>query len=152
MKNLLETYSSSHIVYWFMLFPCRKMGCRKCNLKSIALAWRLVMTGSEIANLALFIILGTATVGLPSFAQQQSPGVPDFSQLKPMLEMPDPLLMFDGQKVKNSIQWTKERRPELKRLFQHFMYGYFPPKVKILAKVEREDAHCFGGKATLREV
>src|SRR5258708_17790216 len=66
--------------------------------------------------------------------------------------MPDPLVMLNGHRVKNSIQWTKERRPELKLLFQHFMYGYFPPPVKVMAKIEREDSACLGGKATLREI
>src|SRR5262249_45636934 len=44
------------------------------------------------------------------------------------------------------------RRPELKALFQHYMYGYLPPAEKVSAKVERTDRKALGGKATLREV
>ena len=67
--------------------------------------------------------------------------------------LPDPLVMLDGKKVTTAKQWEKDRRPELKRLFQHYMYGYMPaaPK-KVVAKVEREEKRYFGSKATKREV
>lgn len=78
--------------------------------------------------------------------------LPDVSALKPQPEMPDPLTMLDGRKVTTKEQWHRVRRPELKRLFQHFMYGYFPPPTKVRATVEREDRQALGGKATLREV
>ncbi|HTU93175.1 MAG TPA: acetylxylan esterase [Gemmataceae bacterium] len=67
-------------------------------------------------------------------------------------ELPDPLVMFNGERVASKKQWIDERRPELKALFQHYMYGHLPPPAKIKAKVEHEDAQAFGGKATLREV
>jgi hypothetical protein len=50
--------------------------------------------------------------------------------------LPDPLVMFDGRKVSTPETWINERRPELIRLFQHFMYGWLPPKPAISAKVE----------------
>ena len=67
--------------------------------------------------------------------------------------LPDPLVMLDGRKVANREMWMNERRPELIRLFQHYMYGELPPKPKALsAKVARVDAAAIGGKATLTEV
>src|SRR5262245_32438876 len=67
--------------------------------------------------------------------------------------LPDPLVMLDGRKVTGREMWFKERRPELIRLFQHYMYGQLPPKPKTLSsKVERVDAAAFGGKATLSEM
>jgi hypothetical protein len=67
-------------------------------------------------------------------------------------ELPDPLVMLNGERVASKDDWFKKRRPELKELFQHYMYGYPPSQsVKIDAKIEREDTHYFGGKATKKE-
>jgi hypothetical protein len=78
---------------------------------------------------------------------------PPVSELKPQPEFPDPLTFFNGTKVGSRDQWNKERRPELIRLFQHYMYGELPPAPKsIESRVERSDAGCFGGKATLKAV
>ena len=41
---------------------------------------------------------------------------------------PDPLVMLNGQRVTNQQQWVEQRRPELKFLFERFMYGAIPPK------------------------
>lgn len=67
-------------------------------------------------------------------------------------ELPDPLVMFNGKPVTTKEQWQNERRPELKKLFQHYMYGTAPPAPKVNAKVERTDPKALGGKATLKEV
>ncbi len=68
-------------------------------------------------------------------------------------DLPDPLVMLNGDKVKTKDDWNNKRRPELKELFQHYMYGYAPPAPeKIDAKIEREDRKYFDGKATLREI
>jgi hypothetical protein len=66
--------------------------------------------------------------------------------------LPDPLVMLDGRKVTTLEMWMKERRPELIRLFQHYMYGQLPPKPALSAKVVRMDEAALGGKATLSEV
>jgi hypothetical protein len=78
---------------------------------------------------------------------------PPVSELKPNPEFPDALTMLDGTKVSSREQWVKQRRPELIRLFQHYMYGELPPAPKsVEAAVERVDAGYFGGKATRKEV
>lgn len=77
---------------------------------------------------------------------------PPFDKLPVQKELPDPLVMLDGKRVTAKEQWVNERRPELKKLFQHYMYGEFPPPVKVEAKVEHEDAKALGGKATLRDI
>ena len=67
--------------------------------------------------------------------------------------LPDPLVMLDGARVTTKEQWVEKRRPELKELFQYYMYGYLPPAPdNVRGAVEREDAKAFDGKATLREV
>jgi hypothetical protein len=77
---------------------------------------------------------------------------PEPAKLPIRADLPDPLVLFNGEKVTSKEEWEKQRRPELKALFQHFMYGYLPPPEKIQTTVEHEDREAFGGKATLREV
>lgn len=77
---------------------------------------------------------------------------PPAGDLKSNPELPDPLVMFSGQKVASKEQWEKERRPELKGLFQHYMYGYLPPKPsEVKYEVRLLDEKFLEGKATLSE-
>lgn len=79
--------------------------------------------------------------------------LPEVSALHPSAGLPDPLVLFNGTKVLTRKQWVNERRPELKRLFQHYMYGWFPPPPgKVKATVDTENRQFLDGKATLREV
>lgn len=69
------------------------------------------------------------------------------------MQLPDPLVMQNGEKVTSARQWTAKRRPELKRLFQQYMYGEIPPKPKKLDfKSAVVDEKFLGGKATLKLV
>jgi hypothetical protein len=88
----------------------------------------------------------------PAGILMAEPAFPEPERLPSHPELPDPLQMFNGDRVASKQQWIDKRRPELKALFQHYMYGYLPPPAKITAKVEHEDAQAFGGKATLRDV
>ncbi len=92
--------------------------------------------------LALFALVAAAAVA----------DLPPVSKLPSRPELPDPLVMLNGERVTSKEQWLTQRKPELKELFQHYMYGYLPPPVKIEAKVEREDRKALEGKATLKEV
>ena len=49
---------------------------------------------------------------------------PPVEQLPINPQLPDPLVMMDGSRVTSKRQWNEERRPELKALFQHYMYGW----------------------------
>ncbi len=60
--------------------------------------------------------------------------------------------MFDGTKVASKEDWFTKRRPELKNLFQHYMYGKLPKPEKFKASVVHEDPKAYEGKGTLREV
>jgi hypothetical protein len=39
-------------------------------------------------------------------------------------DLPDPLVMLDGSRVTTKEQWKTKRRPELKKLFEHYMYSH----------------------------
>ena len=77
---------------------------------------------------------------------------PDPAKLPAKAELPDPLVMFNGKPVTTKDQWFKERRPELKKLYEHYMFGASPPAPKVNAKIERIDKNALGGKASLKEI
>ncbi len=76
---------------------------------------------------------------------------PDPSQLPSRPELPDPLVMFNGQRVTTREQWEAQRRPELKALFEQYMYGH-RPALAVASKVERVNKNCLGGKATRKDI
>jgi hypothetical protein len=77
---------------------------------------------------------------------------PPVSDLPARSEFPDPLVMFDGKPVTSKDMWFDKRRPELKALFQHYVYGFIPNAKSISSRVELVDKNYFGGKATLKLV
>ncbi len=78
---------------------------------------------------------------------------PDFASLPARPELPDPLVMLNGTKVSSAADWNAKRKPELKALFQHYMYGYLPPKPGkwTVEEVLFSDNMFLDGKATLSE-
>ncbi len=97
-----------------------------------------------------FASLMLLTLALP--AQLLAVDFPPPDKLPEQKETPDPLKMFDGRAVTKADQWRNERVPELKNLFQHYMYGQFKPAPRIKAEVTRQDAKCLSGQATLKEI
>ena len=77
---------------------------------------------------------------------------PEIAKLPECKELPDPLVMFDGTPVNTREQWTERRKPELKALFQHYMYGEIPAAPKISATVQRADHYAVSGKATMKQI
>jgi len=78
---------------------------------------------------------------------------PDPDKLSAHAALPDPLVTFLGHPIKTREDWEKRRAPELRALFEHYMYGRRPPMARpVEGKVIREDNAALGGKATLREV
>ena len=67
--------------------------------------------------------------------------------------LPDPLVMLNGDKVASAQQWMEQRRPELKAIFEHYMYGALPQKpAKLDFKSTVVDKNFLGGKATLKTI
>lgn len=96
----------------------------------------------KIPAISLLLAVNTFAAEFP--APENLPSVP---------ALPDPLVMRDGTRVTTKEQWLTRRAPELRALFQHYMYGARPQPVRpVKGKIIREDKAALGGKATLREV
>src|SRR5437763_930531 len=79
--------------------------------------------GRQAASLSLFLVAMLISASLAA-------DFPPPDQLPANPNLPDPLVMFDGRKVTTKEQWQTQRKPELKALFQHYMYGRLPPTPK----------------------
>ncbi|HEX4000574.1 MAG TPA: acetylxylan esterase [Pirellulales bacterium] len=112
------------------------------------------MCNAAVSTSSLLLACGAILCGAAlSFAASAAPAeFPDADQLPSVKQLPDPLVMFDGTPVTSKQQWLAERKPELKRLFQHYMYGNLPPAPKITATVDQADRELLGGKAIMKQV
>src|SRR5207249_9297038 len=94
--------------------------------------------------LALLLALGGVSQPTPR-------AFPPAIALSAQPAMPDPLMMLDGRRITSRAQWFDQRRPELKALFEHYMYGPIPPKPAQVAIKSLGENHDFlDGKATLK--
>jgi len=66
----------------------------------------------------------------------------------PEYVLPDPLRMSDGACVVDSQMWTKQRRPQILRLFEEHVYGKTPGKAAgttfAVTSIDREALHGLG--------
>jgi pimeloyl-ACP methyl ester carboxylesterase len=93
----------------------------------------------------LLIMLSASTLLAADF--------PDPASLPAQANLPDPLVMRDGTRVATKDAWLNQRAPELRALFEHYMYGARPKSGSaVTGKILHEDKAAFGGKATLRSV
>jgi hypothetical protein len=102
---------------------------------------------SSLATCRWFLAMA-ALVSVNSFA---AVSWPDFNQLPSRPELPDPLVMFNGQRVTDAAQWNNQRRPELKALFEQYMYGHRPP-VHVSFAVAGANTSYLNSKATKKDI
>ena len=98
------------------------------------------------------LLSGFVALGAAGPAPVVAGEFPKLDALPSQTQPPDPLKMFDGTPVTTAEQWFSARRPEIKALFEHYMYGAAPPPPEVSATIERSNDTLFGGKATLQEV
>lgn len=74
------------------------------------------------------------------------------TELPEQAALPDLLTLTNGERAAAPEQWRVQRRPEVLRLVQTYIYGYAPPAPRVEAIVEEESAGLFGGKANLQQI
>ena len=79
---------------------------------------------------------------------------PDPQDLPERPEPPDPLILFEtGEEVRSVEAWRELRRPEIRALFEHYVYGRAPGSPEELSWEVVEESHrALGGLATRRQV
>ena len=98
-----------------------------------------------------FAILSVGIFTMTNSAAQ----VPEFPKVEDLpIEkgLHDPFTTFDGKKITTPEEWYTIRRPELKNLFQHYMYGFAPDAPGIEVTLLEEDPNLLDGKATYKEI
>jgi hypothetical protein len=98
----------------------------------------------------LLLLAGCATNPDQGSARQAA-SFPEAAALAPQPALPDPLIKMKGQHVTSRADWVKNRRPELRELFAHYMYGPIPPASPQMKMNVLGQYHDFlDGKATLK--
>lgn len=95
----------------------------------------------RLTSLCLLVLV------LPTWADFPKP-----ENLPKQTGLPDLLKTMDGMSITTTEQWETIRKPELRKLFQHYMYGTLPTNLPFTSKVLHEDKQAYGGKATLKEI
>lgn len=95
-------------------------------------------------NKGLLIVL-LLWSSLHSYAQTNSPS--------PSVDLPDVLQGKDGKKITDKEVWQKQRRPEIRSLFEENVYGDMPKEFgSIHFKPTSEEKMAMNGKARLKQI
>jgi hypothetical protein len=106
-------------------------------------------------NVRRIILVATfvAGLGLTGATYGGEPPVNYDESKVPKYTLPDPLVMQDGQRVTDAAAWREKRRPELLRLFETYVYGKMPGRLKTTRFVVRSmSPDALEGKAVRKEV
>ena len=67
--------------------------------------------------------------------------------------LPDPLVLNDGEPVRDAAGWYHKRRPEILELYRRYIYGRVPEDApKTSSEVESVDSQAFDGSAVRKVV
>src|SRR6266545_4117179 len=128
-----------------------ELGETKCSSSNGPTSKLPRMSPSLSLSPALGITCALAAILLVCQTVRAAHSFADVADLPPQPGLPDPLLLRNGDRVTTDKQWFNKRRPELRVLFEHYMYGLTPPP-KTRFSIERVDRPLFSGKATAKEI
>lgn len=105
-----------------------------------------------IHTILLMSLLGAATCICVTTASAQK-FVANYDESKiPEYQLPDPLLMESGERVRDAEAWVNQRRPEILRFFETRVYGRAPEPCEIQHKLVSSDPEAVAGKGLRREI
>ena len=71
----------------------------------------------------------------------------------PPYTLPDPLVLLNGQPVRDAATWFAQRRPEILRLYEEDIYGRVPANApKVTFEVAQTDPKAMDGQAVFKLV
>lgn len=114
-----------------------------------------VMGAAVLSIAQTFFLSGTALAADPvadSRAGQPSLLVDKLVSKASPVAWPDPLVMLDGQPVRDVASFEGRRKPEIRKLFEDEMYGRTPEKAIPVHYSVTSEGDALGGKAIRREV
>jgi len=103
-----------------------------------------------VVTVALIVAMALS-MARPAVAQRF---VPNYEEGKvPKFDLPDPLKLLSGKRVKTAEAWNTQRRPEVLRLFQEQVYGKAPGRPsKMVFRLVESSNKALGGKAVRKQV
>jgi len=108
--------------------------------------YKLIFTSFILITLLLSGCRPSKDISTPERKLKNEAKVPEY-------ELPELLECLDGSAVKTVDQWEEKRRPEIKELFEEYMYGKAPGKPENMSfKVTSMDEKALGGKAIRKEI
>lgn len=79
--------------------------------------------------------------------------LPPVTELPLIATLPDPLVSMAGEPITSVEDWESIRRPEIKRLFAEYMYGYLPETPENVSfEIEEVDDSYLDGQAIKKQV
>ena len=82
------------------------------------------------------------------FAPQQPPGTLYDEAKVPAIVLPDPLVMNNGERVRDARTWSEQRRPEILEMYRSQVFGRVPAGAPVVAaRVDSVDTRALGGRA-----
>jgi len=105
----------------------------------------MINTEPRILLLGL-MLLGASVSSQTGGANYEESNVPAYI-------LPDPLVLADGDSVKDASMWWDQRRPEILELFEQNVYGKSPVRpANLIFMMKSVAGKALGGKATRKEV
>jgi hypothetical protein len=104
-------------------------------------------------NILVFIFLACLIKTNPASAQFPSDSANENESKVIAYTLPDPLMMPNGKRVKDSTEWMKAQRAYIYQLFEKNVYGRYPrQKINVRYKIREESNKALGGIALRRQV
>lgn len=102
--------------------------------------------------ITIFLTIAIALALVP-FIQAQ-PRNANYDEAKvPRYTLPDPLILSSGKRVADAGTWRRQRRPEILKLFETYVYGRSPGRPKQMEfEVTSIDNRALAGKALRKQV
>jgi hypothetical protein len=109
---------------------------------------------ARISPVMTRLLLGPTVLAVCFTAAAQRPANTNYDEAKVRkYTLPDPLVMKNGERVRDAKTWTDRQRPEILEIYRSEVFGHSPAAPKKLDfEVTSVDKAALGGKAVRKQV